>query len=168
MNGNKFIKVSPGVKQSVNEILQTDPQLQEISNIEEAIHERQMEIIDLEAELDKLQKKRPTVNLEYRESVRWCLNADADNPSYFLKNKESLVRCIEYRHRIDVTPQQNNTIGSVLSSMYKAGLIGRTERSNSEGFFYGIIKFFEKDSDGQYSILKKKYEKDLLKVQIIT
>lgn len=153
------LQVSDKVKQSVNQYLQTHPEAKLIADIEDQIYYKKMEIIDLEARLTVLQRKRPEINLEYRKSIIWCLEIDVDSPRYFLKSKEGLVRCVEYKHKIKITAKQNNTFGGILSGMFKDGLVGRI--THFDMYFYGLPQLFEKNDEGHYTLLKKKYEKNL-------
>jgi hypothetical protein len=153
------LNVSNKVKESVDQYLQSHPEVRRIAEIEEQIHNKKMELIDLEVELTSLQKKRPEIQIEYRRSIMWCLEIDADNPHYFLKSKEGLVKCVEYKHKIKLTAKQNNSFGGILSGMFKDRLIGRITHFNM--FFYGLTSLFEKDDEGNFTILKKKYEKNL-------
>lgn len=149
-------QVSEKIKESVEEYLLLHPDAKQIADIEQQIDTKKNEIIELEATLSILQKKRPEINLEYRKSVIWCLSIDSDNPYYFLKSKEGLVRCVEYKHKIKITPKQNNTFGGILSGMFREGLLGRI--THFDVFFYGLPDMFEKDKEGNLTILKKKYE----------
>lgn len=143
------------IKKSVEPYLKNDPVARTIANMEEKIAEKKDELIDLEIQLDAIQKRRPEVAIEYRKSIMWCLEIDSKSPYYFLKSKEGLVRCIEYKHKIKVTPQQNSAIGAVLSTLFKDGLIGRI--SHSGMFFYGLPTMFYEDKAGQLTILRNDY-----------
>lgn len=159
MNSITDLQISEDVQASVAEYLQSHPDAKKIAELEQKIRHKQNEIIDLEAELSKLQKWRPEINLEYRKSIIWCLTIDAGNPYYFLKSKEGLVKCVEFKHKIKLTAKQNNSFGGILSGMYKDGLVGRI--MHLDMYFYGLPELFERGGDGRYSKLKKKCEKDV-------
>lgn len=159
MNTYTDIQISDNVRISVDEYLQSHPDAKKISELEQQIRDKQIEIIDLEAELSKLQKKRPEINIEYRKSIIWCLTIDVENPFYFLKSKEGLVKCFEFKHKIKLTPKQNNSVGGILSGMFKDALVGRIVHDDM--YFYGLPHLFEKDTDGKLSLLKKQYQKNI-------
>lgn len=147
--------VTPQLKESVNEYLQHDTAAKEIAEIEETISLKKDEIIDLESQLLALQKRRPEISIEYRKSIMWCLEVDAGSRHYFLKSKEGLVKCVQFKHKAKLTAKQNNAFGSVLSILFKDGKIGRIEHFGM--YFYGLPEMFEKDNDGLFTILNKKY-----------
>lgn len=157
------LQVSDKVRESVEQYLQLHPEAREIADLEKQIHEKKMELIDLEGQLGILQKKRPEISIEYRKSIIWCLSVDAENPYYFLKSKEGLVKCVEYKHKIKLSAKQNNSFGGILSGMFKDGLIGRI--SHFDMYFYGLPDLFDNDDDGLLTILKNKYAKNISKLR---
>ena len=153
------ILVSDEIKQSVDAFLQAHPDAKQIAEVEKQILERKMEVIDLEASLTVLQRKRPEINIPYRSSILWCLDVDKNNPHYFLKSKEGLVKCVEYKYRIKLNAKQNNSFGGTLTIMFQNNLVGRIKYLDM--YFYGLIDFFNKDKNGHFTILKKNHEKSL-------
>jgi hypothetical protein len=140
----------------VDEYLQSDPEAKLIADISEEVKAKSDELIELKAKLQVLEQKRPEISIPYRESIMWCLNVDSTNPYYFLKSKEGLVKCVQYKHKAKLTHKQNNAFGSVLSMLFKEGKIGRI--THFDMFFYGLPNMFEKDEFGLLTILKEEYK----------
>jgi hypothetical protein len=160
------IQVSDEIKKSVQKFLQSDPNAKRIAEIEEQIGNKRSEMVKLQADLFILQNNRLDINLEYRKSIMWCLEIDAHNKLYFLKNKESLVKCSEYKHKIKLTPKQNSSYGATLSIMFKEKLVGRVIHSGV--YYYGLPKFFDKNEDGLFTELKDDYVKRLPHLKNVT
>lgn len=150
------IVTPPELKASTEQYLQSDPAAKQIAEIEESIKNKKNEVYDLESELITIKKKRPEVRIEYRKSIMWCLEIDWKHPFYFLKNKESLVNCVQYKYKIKLSSPQNNAFGSVLSSLFKESKIGRVKHLGV--YYYGLTCMFEKDEKGYFTILKDEYE----------
>lgn len=161
-----MIKISDELNKSVQEFLQQDSNAKKIAEIEQQLDKKRIEIFQLEADLSLATKMRPEVILEYRKSILWCLEVDAKSDYYFLKKKEGLVKCIEYKHKIKLTPKQNNSFGATLSFMFKEKAVGRTDLLDV--FFYGVPSLFERDKDGLLTVLKSKYVKQLPYLRQIT
>jgi hypothetical protein len=153
------VGISTELKQAVDKYLENDPNAKTIAEAEQKVIDMRNALIDQESELEALKKKRPEVTIKYRDSINWCLEIDADNPFYFLKSKEGLVKCVEYKNKTKLTPSQNNSFGGILSTMFKEGLIGRI--MYTDVYFYGLKSMFEKDEKGFLTKLKKKYEKNV-------
>ncbi|WP_028787528.1 hypothetical protein [Terrimonas ferruginea] len=163
MSGN--ISISPEMQKQVSDHLKNDPVAKEIADKELLLHQKKNELIELEGELSILKKKRPEIDLRYRESINWCLTIDSENPYYFLKSKEGLVRCVEYKHKYKLTQGQNSAFGAVLSTLFKENKVGRITPEHMDVFFYGLPEMFDEDKNGQLTILKKKYQKNVHKLR---
>lgn len=140
----------------VERYLNDDPQAKEIATLQTSIKQKRREVIEMESTLTVLEKTRPKISIPYRDSIMWCLQVDSTNPYYFLKSKQGLVKCVEYKHKAKLTTGQKNALGSVLSMMYNERKIGRI--SHFDMYFYGLPEMFEKDGENPLTELKEDYK----------
>ena len=134
-----------------------NPPVKEVIDISMAIAEKETELLKLKGQLAVAKMSMPSTNIKWRDSIRWCLDVDAQNKHYFVKNTASVYRCIAFKHGIDVTSDIRNKIATTLSSLYmEKEFVGRITHYNT--LYYGVSTLFNKDENGFYSLLKPEYE----------
>lgn len=134
-----------------------------MSDIKNQIAEKENSIAALKdklhmekAALDLLRKKESDgANIKWRESIIWCLKVDLNKPRFYVKTPVYISACISKKHQIEINKDVKNKIATTLSTMFNRRLIGKMEKDGKS--YYGILEIFEKDSEGNYTILKSKY-----------
>ncbi|RKR83875.1 hypothetical protein BDD43_4090 [Mucilaginibacter gracilis] len=134
-------QLSNAVIQATEKELEKDPVAKEIAEIIDEIAVKKSEITDLEAKLHVAKGKRPDVQIKWRESIKWCLDIDSENPRYFIKNAAGVYKCIAFKHTIDITAEIKTKITVTLSSLFKDKQIGRVMHNGV--YYYGIKEFFK-------------------------
>lgn len=132
----------------------TDQYIKRIDEITNQINEKKVQQVELENELKLLQVTRPEILIKWRDSILWCLEVDSKNDGYFIKNADSVCKCIAYKHRIEITPGIRNKIASTLSTMFTQKIIGRYFIDSKNANYYGLKEFFK---GRELNLLKDEY-----------
>jgi hypothetical protein len=127
-----------------------------VSRLTAQISNLEKELSQHESELNYLKKKNAeTIVIRWKESIKWCLEVDADNPYYFIKKPLFVSKCIAKKHGVEITTDIKNKISTTLSIMFNQGLIGRIQYNGAS--YYGLPKFFKKN----LTELKEEYKDKL-------
>jgi hypothetical protein len=149
--------ISEAVIEATKAELSKYPGGQKFFDIKEGISTKETELAKLKAELLIAKVSLPVIPIKWRESVRWCIEIDSKNPSYFLKSSQSVYNCVAFKHNIEaITPDIKNKIATTLSMLFNEGKeIGRLTLNGIH--YYGMKEFF-KDNLIE---LKDEYKKNL-------
>lgn len=152
--------ISPAVIRSLDDDLAKNPRAKLLYDINLEISQKEQEIAELKYKLDFNKSFIPVGDIKWRDSIRWCLEIDADNSSYFLKNSVAVYKCIAFKHGIDISSDIKNKIATTLSMLFKErDEVGRISYNNT--FYYGVSKFFKEG----LTELKNEYINDLKKLK---
>ncbi len=118
--------------------------LSEINAKEQEVKELEANLAKTKFELQELKRiNAANVTIGWKESIKWCLNVDAENPFYFVKTPAFVAKCIASKHGVEITRDIKNKISTTLSIMFNQGLIGKINHNGKS--FYGIAELFKKD-----------------------
>ncbi len=136
--------ISDEVVKATEKDAQKDPASKRVFDLTSLINEKTSELNRLQGELFVAKKELPTPNIKWRDSVKWCLEIDSENPRYFLKSTVGVYNCIAFKHGIDITADIRNKIATTLSQLFMEKiLIGRYMHGNT--LYYGMAKFFKEN-----------------------
>ena len=97
-----------------------------------------------EYDLQELKKANAAnISIQWKESIRWCLESSSNDSSYFIKTPSFISDCVVWKHGVEVTKDIKNKIATTLSLMFNQGEIGRIQKNGKT--YYGLAKFFKKD-----------------------
>lgn len=96
------------------------------------------------------------LNIQWQDSVKWCMELNTDVPAYFIKTPAFFSECIAIKHGVEITRDMKNKISTTLSVMFNKGLAGRIEKGTQT--YYGSPTFFKKDKEGRLTELKSMYK----------
>jgi len=153
--------ISPAIQKAAEDIMLNDAGARQIDELSKQKEIKISELEEIDYQLNKIKSKRK-VDIRWRDSVKWCLEVDSRNPSYFLKNAAGVYNCIAFKHKIDITPDMKNKIATTLSSLFKEKTIGRIMHDGS--FHYGISQFF----NDELNEIKEEYKINLSNLKQIT
>ena len=126
--------------------------LKEIRAKEDLLVELQVQYNNTEFRLKELRRiNAANITIQWKESIKNCLDYSLDNPNYFLRTPAFISDCVAWTYGVELTRDIKNKIATTLSIMFNQGLIGRIKHNGKT--FYGNSKFFESDME----TLKKKY-----------
>lgn len=95
------VDVSDEVKSEADAELLKDEFASRIDSIDKQIAGLEVELDTLKFERDMVVKQRPPVVIKWRDSIKWCLQVDSQNPRYFLKSTPGVYKCIAYKHKVE-------------------------------------------------------------------
>jgi hypothetical protein len=147
--------VSDEVRIETKAELLKDDYASRIDSFDTKIATLEAEIDNLKYERDRVKKQRPLVVIKWRDSVKWCLEVDAENFRYFLKSTPGVYLCIGFKHKVEITSDIKNKIAVTLASLFKEKVIGRYDYKGT--YLYGLTKFFNDD----LTDLKEEYKSRL-------
>lgn len=131
--------------------------LTKIKDREKVIIDYRNKIAQYEFEVQQLKRfNAENTIIRWKDSIKWCLEVDKENPFYFIKNTAYVAKCIANKHGVEITRDIKNKISTTLSVMYNQKEIGRIQYNGNT--FYGLPEFFEAEN---LDVLKKEYQAGL-------
>jgi hypothetical protein len=97
-----------------------------------------------EFEIQELKRlNAANITIQWKESIKNCLEQEASQSSYFLKTPAFISNCVAWTYGVELTRDIKNKIATTLSFMFNQGAIGRIQHNGKT--FYGMPKFFKTD-----------------------
>ncbi len=118
--------------------------LEDIRAKESLIERLDEELRTAQYDLQELKRiNAANTTIQWKESIKNCLEIEAEQTSYFLKTPAFISECVAWTHGVELTRDIKNKIATTLSVMFNQKLIGRIQHNSKT--YYGLSKYFKTD-----------------------